>query len=180
MKISLYVYNGAASNAAFIQFKNNINLLRIVKPNCSSNFLVFHRYILWIWHQKPTLTRNSRPPSAPEIPLVPSLSATPPTFLVIRPSPDRSRSTCSNYFIVIKNQMWIHLLLSTNISKKTVISKLIALALLAVCLLQIRTFTELQTQDNQDSRQNRLDIVHEIFVKITLLSNSHSESFYLF
>lgn len=76
--------------------------------------------------------------------------------------------------------MWIHLLLSTNISKKTVISKLIALALLAVCLLQIRTFTELQTQDNQDSRQNRLDIVHEIFVKITLLSNSHSESFYLF
>ena len=63
MKISLYVYNGAASNAAFIQFKNNINLLRIVKPNCSSNFLVFHRYILWIWHQKPTLTRNSRPPS---------------------------------------------------------------------------------------------------------------------
>ena len=73
------------------------------------------------------------------------------------------------------------LLLSTNISKKTVISKLIALALLADRLPQIRTFTELQTPDNQDSRQhNSLDIVHEIFVKITLLSNSHSESFYLF
>lgn len=75
-----------------------------------------------------------------------------------------------------------NLLLSKNISKKTVISKLIALALLAVHLPQIRTFTELQTSDNQDSRQHNisLDIVHEIFVKTTLLSNSHSESFYLF
>jgi len=80
---------------------------------------------------------------------------------------------------VIKNEMWI--LLSTKFSKKTVISKLIALALLAVHLPQIRTFTELQTPDNQDSRQqNSLDILHKTFVKITLLSNSHSESFYLF
>lgn len=148
---------------------------QIVLPTFLFSIDIFYEYDTRNQHSHAT---HAPPP--PEIPLVPSLSATPPTFLVIRPSPDRSRSTCSNYFIVIKNQMWIHLLLSTNISKKTVISKLIALALLAVCLLQIRTFTELQTQDNQDSRQNRLDIVHEIFVKITLLSNSHSESFYLF
>jgi hypothetical protein len=96
-----------------------------------------------------------------------------------QPRPIERDQTCSNYFIVIKNEMWI--LLSTKFSKKTVISKLIALALLAVHLPQIRTFTELQTPDNQDSRQqNSLDILNKTFVKITLLSNSHSESFYLF
>ncbi len=78
-----------------------------MKPNCSSNFLVFHRYILWIWHQKPTLTRNSRlPPQKLPLcqvwaPLLPSLWSD--------PAQTYGDRTCSNYFIVIKNQMWIHL-----------------------------------------------------------------------
>lgn len=93
----------------------------------------------------------------------------------------RARSDLQQLFYCDQKWNVDTLLLSTNFSKKTVISKLIALALLAVHLPQIRTFTELQPPDNQDSRQqNSLDIVHKIFVKITLLSNSHSESVYLF
>lgn len=128
-----------------------------------------------------TNTHTQLTPPSPEIAPVPSLGATP-TFLVIRPSPDLWRSDLQQLFYCDqKSNVDTSLLLSTNISKKTVISKLIALALLADRLPQIRTLTELQTPDNQDSRQhNSLDIVHEIFVKITLLSNSHSESFYLF
>ena len=97
-----------------------------------------------------TNTHTQLTPPSPEIAPVPSLGATP-TFLVIRPSPDLWRSDLQQLFYCDqKSNVDTSLLLSTNISKKTVISKLIALALLADRLPQIRTFTELQTPDNQD------------------------------
>lgn len=148
---------------------------QIVLPTFLFSIDIFYEYDTRNLH---SLTRNSLP--LPRNPRVPSLSATP-TFLVIRPSQDLSSEIKPAATILLWSKMKCGYFYQRNLARKQWFRNLLHWRCLRYIFLRsglLQSF-KLQTTKTADS-ETAWTFFMKTFVKITLLSNSHSESFYLF